>query len=359
VARREKKSIEVINGNPVEMAGFFDFAEAFSEWKRNCRKYKTSQISPKPPQGEGGVKNPKTKSIPVDLLEQVRNHVSGAVARANSPNKGSTGIYTALNEIEGKIVEKKIFTELDKEVLEKFITLLNSFLTHPSLNPQNIVFKRPDKYRMVKNKLKVLGNEKTEIYGHYIDDYFLKRYPKFKPPAGYESWSSKQKNTATPPLYQAIYGGDMFSNGGLIEILEEGLEKIKTPINPTIRNVSSDTLAQVPQVKSWVIKNSKKFYKGGKYQISAFRNALNSQVFSGSENNTFKRLITAAITGQKLSSIKRNVLAHPIPEFRIDLRTDNAMRNLIKNSYIRSPRAKAPDKKEKTEEVKKWFEMVL
>jgi len=33
--------------------------------------------------------------------------------------------------------------------------------------------------------------------------------------------------------------------------------------------------------------------------------------------------------------------------------TNNAMANLIKNSYIRSPRAKAPDTKK--DEVKKWF----
>ena len=354
IPKKEKKSIEVVNGNPVEISGSFDLGAAFSKWKKTARKYKTSDISPKPPQGEGGTKNPKQKVIPKDLLGQVTNHVTSAVARANSPNKGSTGIYTVINTIEKKIVNKQIFTELDRDVIEKFIEALEGFLDSKSLNPQNTVFKRPAKFRVVKGKLRVPSKEKTEIFGHYLDDYFKARYPKVKLPAGYEKWSSPSPNTAEPPLYQAIYGGEMFPEGGLLEVLKDGLEKMKAPATPTLRKVSSDALAQIPQVKSWVIKNAKRFFKNGKYNLTGFRNELNSQNFTGSENAQFKRLITAAITGQKLSSVKgNNVLSHPIPKFRVELLTNGAMANLIKNSYIRSPRAKAPDTKK--EEVKKWF----
>lgn len=354
ITKKEKKSIEVVNGNPIEIAGSFDLGAAFSKWKETARKYKTSDISPKPPQGEGGTKNPKQKVIPKDLLGQVTNHVTSSVARANSPNKGSTGIYTVLNKIEKEIVNKQIFTELDRDVIEGFINLLESFLTHETLNPQNIVFKRPVKFRVVKGKLQIPSKEKTEIFGHYLDDYFKARYPKVKLPTGYERWSSKERNTAEPPLYQAIYGGEMFPEGGLLEVLKDGLEKMKAPATPTLRKVSSDSLAQIPQIKSWVTKNAKRFYKDGKYNLTGFRNELNSQNFTGSENAQFKRLITAAITGQKLSSVKgKNVLSHPIPKFRVELLTNGAMANLIKNAYIRSPRAKAPNTKK--DEVKKWF----
>src|SRR6056300_655967 len=215
IPKKEKKSIEVVNGNPVEIGGSFDLGAAFAKWKETARKYKTSDISPKPPQGEGGTKNPKQKVIPKDLLGQVSNHVTSSVARANSPNKGSTGIYTVLNEIEKEIVNKQIFTELDKKIVEKFITLLEDFLDDDTLNPQNIKFKRPKKFRMVKGKLRIPTKEKETIYGHYLDDYFKARYPKVKLMAGYEKWSSTEPNTAEPPLYQAIYGGDMFPKGGL------------------------------------------------------------------------------------------------------------------------------------------------
>ena len=144
MVKREKKSIEVINGNPVEMSGSFDFEQAFNDWQAKCRSYKTSQISPKPPQDEnGGTKNPKSKFVPKDLLGQVRNHVSASVARPDSPNKGDSGLYKALEEIDSKLKTIKIFTQAEKQILEKFKNALESFLTHPTLNPQNIVFKRP------------------------------------------------------------------------------------------------------------------------------------------------------------------------------------------------------------------------
>ena len=132
VARREKKSIEVINGNPVEMAGSFDFEQAFNDWQTKCRSYKTSQISPKPPQDEnGGTKNPKSKFVPKDLLGQVRNHVSASVARPDSPNKGDSGLYKALEEIDSKLKTIKVFTQAEKQILEKFKKCLRKFLNSP------------------------------------------------------------------------------------------------------------------------------------------------------------------------------------------------------------------------------------
>ena len=359
MARREKKSIEVINGNPVEMAGSFDFEQAFNDWQTKCRSYKTSQISPKPPQdADGGTKNPKSKFVPKDLLGQVRNHVSASVARPDSPNKGDKGIYKYLEDIDTTLKTVKIFNQAEKHFLEKFRDALKSLLSHPSLNPQNIVFKRPKRYRMVDGKLKITNKEKEKIFGHYIDDYFINRYPKMKPPKGYEKWSSKSPDKATPPLYQAIYGGVMFPKGGLIEVIESAIEQIEKPIEPVLTKINSDLLAQLPQVRSWVIKNAKRFYKDGKYNLSAFRSELNSQTYQGADSLLFRRLMTANLTGEKLSSINaKNVLAHPVPKFRIDMKTNKAMQNLIKNSYIRSPRAKAPAPKK--EEVKKWFEMVL
>ena len=359
MVKREKKSIEVINGNPVEMSGSFDFEQAFNDWQAKCRSYKTSQISPKPPQDEnGGTKNPKSKFVPKDLLGQVRNHVSASVARPDSPNKGDSGLYKALEEIDSKLKTIKVFTQAEKQILEKFKNGLESFLTHPTLNPQNIVFKRPKRYRKVDGELRVPSKAKIKIYGHYIDDYFIKRYPKLKVPAGSENWSSTTRNKATPPLYQAIYGGDMFPKGGLIEVIESAIEQIEKPIEPVLTKINSDLLAQLPQVRSWVIKNAKRFYKDGKYNLSAFRNELNSQNYQGVDSLLFRRLMTANLTGKKLSSINaKNVLAHPVPKFRIDMKTNKSMQNLIRNSYIRSPRAKAPAPKK--EEVKKWFEMVL
>ena len=358
MARREKKSIEVINGNPVEMAGSFDFEQAFNDWQTKCRSYKTSQISPKPPQdADGGTKNPKSKFVPKDLLGQVRNHVSASVARPDSPNKGDSGLYKALEEIDSELKTIKVFTQAEKQILEKFKNALESFLTHPTLNPQNIVFKRPKRYRMVDGELKITNKKKEKIFGHYIDDYFVKRYPKMKPPKGYEKWSSKFPDTAQPPLYQAIFGGDMFPKGGLIEVIESAIEQIEKPIEPVLTKINSDLLAQLPKVRSWVIKNAKRFYKDGKYNLSAFRNELNSQNFQGADTLLFRRLMTANLTGKKLSSINaKNVLAHPVPKFRIDMKTNKAMQNLIKNSYIRSPRAKAPAPKK--EEIKKWFEVL-
>lgn len=338
MTKKTKKAIEIENGNPIQITGSFDFEAAFNNWKDRCESYSTSAISPKPPEA----KNPKKKFVPKDLYQQVRNHVTASVARPDSPNDGNSGIYKTLKEIDEEISKKSIFTVLDKKILENFADVLEAFLNHPSLNPQNIVFMRPTKWRGTGEKLFIVNPDKKKIFGHYLDKYFVAKYPKLNKPSGWQSWSSEQENTATPPLYQAIYGGKMFDKG-LLEIIREALRQIENPIVPTLRKVKSDALAQIPSVKSWVIKNSKKFYKNNKYDISGFRSALNSQSFVGKETLLFKRLITAAITGKKLSSINaNNVYASPISEFRIELLSNSAMANLIKNSYVRSPRAKNP-----------------
>lgn len=350
MAEEKTKGIEVINGNPVEYASGFDFGKAYDDWKSACQSIGKDLISPKPK----GAKNPKTKAVPANLYLQVKGHATASNVRAESPNKGDTGIYRTLNAIEGAIKDKRIFTKVDQNVLIEFKDELESHLSSDSLNPQNIKFKRPKNWRKRGDQIKIIGSEKQTIYGHYIDEYFVAKYPEFDPPEGWKAWSSTSEDTAKPPLYQAIYEGTMVSPT-LMEVLEIGIKATQIPIKPILRKTSSDILAQVPAIKSWVIKNAKRFFKDGKYNLSAFRGELNNQDFKGSENAKLKRLLTAAITGRKLSSIKTNqVLSHPIETYSVELRTNSAMANLIKNSFQRSVRAKDPAR----QEIKKWFMML-
>ena len=76
-------------------------------------------------------------------------------------------------------------------------------------------------------KVVVASDEEEPIYGHYVDKYFVAKYPE----KGYkvkDGWHSKTMNTANPPLAQALFGGgDLGIEKGLIDIVDGAIEELK------------------------------------------------------------------------------------------------------------------------------------
>ena len=94
-----------------------------------------------------------------------------------------------------------------------------------TLNPRNITFKSPKKYDSKGNNLGTKDDMEV-YYGHYANDWFSKKYPKAKKAP--KEWYNKSKNSANPPLAQALFGRGNLVKIGLkdeIDIAVVGLDK--------------------------------------------------------------------------------------------------------------------------------------
>ena len=64
------------------------------------------------------------------------------------------------------------------------------------------------------------------IYGHYLDDYFkTKHKDKLQGRQSADTWYNSSKDTAKPPIYQALMGGDLVTVG-LLKIMEKATDQI-------------------------------------------------------------------------------------------------------------------------------------
>lgn len=188
------------------------FYNDYVEWKRTVRSLKGGAI---------GV-------LRGSLWTALTNHVKPPpIARPKSPNKGQTGAYIELDKIDALILKRRdgIYFEEDAELLETAINDIEDLKDHPSLNPQNIMFNRPARFNK-KTGAYPKGTKKVKIYGHYLDEYFKAKHKnKLNGRTSDPSWYNSKKDTATPPIYQALFGGDLVTVG-LLEIMEKAVEEI-------------------------------------------------------------------------------------------------------------------------------------
>lgn len=332
---KEKKATVNIGGGATATFGQFDFKSEYTDWKNKCSSYKREKISPIAK--KEGRKRPV--KVPEDLYEQLKEHATASYVRPESPNKGNDGFKFLLDEIEDALMKKQIFTSDDLNTLEKYRKeILNMLSPTSTLNPRNITFKSPASFKIKNGEVVVRrtkkGTKKKTYYGHYGNDYFQAKY-KIKVD---NTWWSNEKNTAKPPLYQAIAGGDLFPKG-LIDVIDDAIDEIESkPF--VLEGISSLKTSQMPEVQSFIHSNYKKFMQNN--NIQGFLNLLNSTKFTPT-----KRSIPI------LESIKElKVPAGELKEFGLQIKTTSAMRNLIENVYRNNSRITKPEIK------KAWFDFV-
>ena len=300
------------------------FKEAYLKWEAKCKSIGKDTL-----QSEGR----KGKNVPDNLFEQIKEHVTAAFRRPNSSNDGTKGAYVLIDKIIESLKQEKVFLENEKEELEKFRKDMRIFLKKNSkLNPSNIVFTRPETYDVVDGKVVNESEATINIYGHYVDQYFIDKYPD----KGYKlnkDWFSTSKNTANPPYKQALFGGKLVGDG-LLDIIEKAIkeldEKAITLYTIGIRRASA--LARLPSVQKWVRDNIKKkqFYpeNSGKINLRAISQALLTQEFP-IKNEIEQKMLTIAATNKQVE------FAQKIEAFRVGKISNRVMATLIREVISR------------------------
>ena len=319
-------------GNTVD-SPTLDFIADYIAWETKCKG-----ISDKDIQSEGRKTKQGKRAVPNTLFGQLEQHVTSAYRRPNSRNKGDKGIFEVLKDIAKAIKGKKVLTKDNLEDLEKIQDKLAIFEQAGSkLNPRNILFHTPVSFDEVKRggkKVVIASDDEEPIYGHYVDKYFVAKYPE----KNYEvkpNWSNKAKNKANPPLAQALFGGgDLGIEKGLIDIVDGAIEELKKEGIDlyTIGVRRASALALMGGVRKWVTNNIKnpRFYpeNSGKINLGAIANALRAETFTVASEKEQKLLIYAA-TNKKIE------FAQDIKEYRIGQISNQVMGTLIKEVIAR------------------------
>jgi len=339
---KEKKATVNVGGGATATFGQFNFKAEYTSWKEKCSSLKRDTISPIAQKGKGEKYTGRKRSVnvPEDLYEQLKQHATASFVRPQSPNKGDDGFKFLLDEIEDALMKKEIYTADDLEELEKYEKEILSMLrANSTLNPRNITFKSPKKFKMVNGEMVVDKNAgKETYYGHYANEYFQQKYGISA--SKVEGWSSKSKNTATPPLYQAIAGGSLFPKGGLLNVIENAIDEIESkPF--VLESISSLRTSRLPEVQTFIHKNYKKFMKDN--NIQGFLNELNAQSFTPRSKKTITIL-------EGIKELKMPV--GDLQEYRLNIKTTSAMKSLIENVYRNNSRITKPEIK------KAWFDLV-
>ncbi len=371
-SQNKKKNIQRDSfGNTVD-SPTLDFIIEFKKWEKTLRGISAKQI-----QSEGREnKDGSRKAVPKNLYGQLKQHVTAAFRRPNSVNAGDKGAYKLLDKITKAIKTRTVFTEEDLDDLKEFQDDLTVFeQAEGKLNPRNTLFTTPKNYDVVDGE--VVASEATKpLYGHYVDKYFVAKYPK----KGYKvktKWSNSSMNTANPPLAQALFAGpespDDFGIGkGLIKIIDDAIKELESEkINLyTIGIKRAGALARLPSVKKWVnsaIRN-KRFYpeNSGKINLRAIGNALLAQTFP-IKNEAEQKVLMIAATNKQVN------YAQDILSFKVGQITPTVMATLIRevisrgrqehikvrNGYYLQLRGLSDPPSETHKDIKKsWIEML-
>ena len=275
-----KKATINLNGVILEMNTEFKFRSLYDEWVKTCKGTSETDIYSK-----GG-----------SLYHQVREHVTVKTRRPKSKNAGNDGAYKLVDKIT-KYLKKNYFTEANLDELEGFLDDLEVYGEHDSLNPQNIIFHNPKNWDTVDGKVVVSGKEKNTIYGHYLDDYFT---AKFKTPNKMGSWVSDKLNTATPPLWQALFsdGKHDLNIVGLATILKTAIKEIEdASYEVTITKLRDvQKFVSIPEIRRYVMSGLMKkaaHFKGGKPDLNAMAATMATKRFNFSDANADKVLEAA------------------------------------------------------------------
>lgn len=201
---------------------------------------------------------------------------SDNMASPRSPNKGGVEVIRQLDAIAAKDNDLQ---KTQLPFLKKLIAELKSHTVAESkTNPRNILFSDP----IVNTKGHIIRTKK--VYGHYrTERYKIWRSSKKDADTGKfesvpkcpSSWYNYKQDTATPPMWQALYAptasgrGQIIQSKGLLPIIEEYYEAVKNltysgtrdkPISITSKSIAKDLFEAFPEVeeevKSWVREDS-------------------------------------------------------------------------------------------------------
>jgi len=306
-----KKAVISLKGSDITVNGVYKFLEQYETWKQKCSSISSKRMmsegrkirKPRENKKVGQVDTKSGQAHPDNLYLQLEQHVTSSYRRDNSPNKGSTGTFKLLADIDEFMKDFKdigVMTEEHRIDLEKFQKEIDDFnKPNGTLNPRNITFKSPKKYD---SKGKNLGTkEDTEVlYGHFANDWFSKKYPKAKKAP--KEWYSSSKNTANPPLAQALFGrGNLVKIGlkDVIDIAVAELDKAIESIELLVRRPSQ--LSRFKSIRKHVfglLNNKDMFSKGGRPNLNKMAASFTGLRFTIEGTNK---------DGKKYSSEKRSL----------------------------------------------------
>lgn len=373
---KTKKATINLNGSSIEIDEY-DFKKDYLVWKKQCESVSSEVMaSTGSPHMRGASKRAK---YPKNLYLQMKAHVVKYL-RPTSKNPGNTGTSTVIDQIDESILKVEVYTLKQLDFLEDLSVELDEILDVDTINPRNTLFtsmkgaKRKEKIKSKEGessraKYKMEGGEEVPIYGHYRDPYFELKYgvPEKK------GWWSYEKDTANPPLAQAIYGsgGKGESVGitkGLVQILEEALKEIPkkgSNINLSVQR-KSGSLAAIPSVRKAVFSllGRADLFSGGKPKLKQMSSILQGMDFVVGDKSYGRRTASPSNIVTYVGNLPK--LAGPVDTFRLNSFGATAMASLIlavigKKTY-RLKNNNYLDIKGKTivpKEVKKsWSEML-
>ena len=301
----------------------WEFITEFNAWDEKCERL-------------GGI---ATIGMKGNLYDYFANHVTKP--RTKSPNSGTTGVYKLLRRFRRRLANVSVPKQREIDLLTQLIQDLDKLVEADStLNPQNIRFSRPKKFS--KKGKYVKDEEMIPIYGSYIDDYFAARTGK---PSRQGSWSSLEPNTATPPAYQALYGGTLFPNGGLKEILERAMNEIDGKKYSGVIDSSKDSnmLVKIPEIKSATTGWLRSATHGNEVSISTMKEKMQGRYFKVTDDNRKTVMQYGSSEG---------LVAGEITTYRLKLSDEDIKEYVL--AYWSSLKGKAGKKADYTTFAKSW-----
>lgn len=297
----KKKSVIKVGNTDIEVRGSFKFIDEYEAWVKKCQGIGRKKLLSegrrirKPREGKkvGQIDTKSGQLHPANLYLQLKEHVTSGYRRDRSPNKGSTGAFTLLDDIEEfmeEFKEDKILLVSHVKKLQEFQEAIEGFEEATStLNPRNTVFNFPAKSDADGN---AIGKEKDQVYGHYANEWYNKKYGKKAPP----TWYSDTPNTANPPLAQALFGRGDLIKVGLKDILKIALaESNKAIENMHLQVNLPSKLAIFPPVRKHVLgllKRKALFKENGIPKLAEMANTFSGMKFTLDNKKTSKEALS-------------------------------------------------------------------
>ena len=380
MTKETKKSVINYKGNEFTISGTYKFLDEYKLWKKTCEDVSSKRMLSegrkirREREGKkvGQIDTKSGQPHPDDLYGQLEQHVTANYRRDNSPNKGGTGTFNLLrkiNQFMKDFPDVGILTEEHREDLEKFKKDIDDFnKPNSTLNPRNITFKSPSKYD--KKGKNIGGPKEVDVYfGHYANEWFKTKYPEAKkaPP----KWYSTSKNTANPPLAQALFGKGELVKVGLKQVIDIAIAELNKDIdnvNIVVRRPSM--LNRFKSIRKHVfslLNNKNLFNKNGVPNLTKM-----AQTFQGMRFTIEGRTAGRRYAGTEKESLARtagiDVPAGNIKTFTLQKIGRQAMASLIVavvgkgkskklrwGGYLRLRGLKVPE--EAQDDVKKsWYE---
>ena len=277
-------------GTPIQ------FLQRYKKWTDECSRLTGASI---------GVKGSTS------LLNAVKNHA--IPVRPNSKNDGTTGSFLSLKNIDRIALKRKngIFYEDDIDALEVLEGDIKDLEDHPTLNPQNIMFSIPSRYNK-KTGSYPKGVKMVPVYGHYLDDYFKTKHGRKD---GDKSWVNSQPDTATPPIYQALFGGTLVTEG-LLTIIEDSIVELDEAEYQLVINSAKPAkyLQKIPSFRSALSSALKSSRDGDSVSVSKVMSKLNGKFFDAKTDAKTQKLLS------NYASIKEGI-AGDFTSFSLNLTT--------------------------------------